>query len=400
MVPLIISTIPENGSDKNNLSDKVQIVFSSGILPPTLANFDVKNITQNTSVPFTIEFNEESPKNINLIIQDPNALSGNSFCGLCKYKISVKGIRSFSDGEKMTKIFSFSFLTEEEDILSIIENGQTGQSLFKVVSTYPENNAKYVSVEKIGVQYSDNIKIGENTEVIIINGDSSKIDFMDLYEIEPIDGEISVSGNVLRFTPASAFESNSQYSVLLKGIINEDGTTEAQEYRFSFTTKRHPFYGEENDIISPEYALINSITKGNTDYIEAIIFANSKRAQDIATNAGTFSLINWDSPPNYVYEYVAYKTRYDIIYGEYLKLASGASTKTLADLTIAYNYSIKDLLQIIDMLKKAYLKAAAQIEGTTLAAKSTAIFQKGSSVDTIPDFMNRAFKDMEGEKEW
>jgi hypothetical protein len=133
--------------------------------------------------------------------------------------------------------------------------------------------------------------------------------------------------------------------------------------------------------------------------IARLINDNGKLAEFMVEKYATED-IDWTNPPIYVEQYVKYKTQYDIVFDKFIELSGNPTSKQLKDLTIEYGYSIGDLLDLADKLELRYKYWEDFLKSSGKGRASAGVFQKGSNVDENPDFMDRKFTSIEGDKEW
>jgi hypothetical protein len=85
---------------------------------------------------------------------------------------------------------------------------------------------------------------------------------------------------------------------------------------------------------------------------------------------------------------------------KYVQLAGNGQSKNLGDLQITYNFSLSDLLDLIDKLKDEYLKWEEMLKGVSSGRATLGIFTKGESVDDDPDYKDRGMTDWDGNTSW
>lgn len=150
---------------------------------------------------------------------------------------------------------------------------------------------------------------------------------------------------------------NNKYSIYLE---LDDLTV-----RFSFTSKYDPLYSSV-DIIDGD---IGPFIEGFTDEeINRQIHSVSIEAQQRAYNDQAFDdeAFDYENPPYHVRQYVRYKTEYNLAKKQYVKMArASGNDKTLGDFSVAKDYSLSDLKELLGMLKDDLKPWADELTGRT-----------------------------------
>jgi methionine-rich copper-binding protein CopC len=403
MVPVIISTYPENGSSNAGLKEQIKLTFADAILESTVIASNIKlentNANDGRDIPLTLEYDSNSPNEITITPAD-NGYNGNYLIGLTSYRLTVSGIMS-PTWEKMQATYSLEFTTITDGIESVISEPVSGGS-FSVVNQYPKADSYGVTPSTIKIKFSSNvIEASVTNESVIVTTDTVEdVNDIGFIDINTVAGTVAVgtSADVVVFTPTSALADNTKYTVILKGI--QSGTETVDPYMYSFYSVLSPAYTTIADLKFRYPSVAEIIKDSNPIDILEIIRDNSQNAQWIAEQAGTSSDISWNPPDKYVVEYVKTKTRYDIVFDKYLQLAGDDSTKILADLQITYQTDIPALTTLAEQLKQEYLHWEDFLKGGTSGRATPKPFNRGESVDTVPDYKDRSLKDWDGSKSW
>lgn len=395
MIPIVISTYPENGSSDAALNKPIRITFAGSLnrLTVTSKNIKLENLNRALDVPLTFG-SEDGSDEITII---PNDNGEGILYGLTAYKLTVSGLRS-GLGELMQGSYSLEFMTvpgEPGDVsVSPVE-----LEIFEIINTYPKDDGYGVTPDSIKVRFNKTlVGASVNNDSFFVTTDPIEITDIGFISPSTVSGTITVSGKDILFVPVDDLSDNTRYNVVLSGIASEEGFI-APSVMFSFYTEFTPAFSDIKNLQST-FPFVAAIAKemGPVEIL-TLIRSNSEEAQWIAEQS-EITDIDWANPPRYVQEYVKAKTRYDIVFDKYLQLAGSSTSKELGDLSIEYGHSLKDLLDFADRLKRDYQRWENMIKGSASGKVGPRPFRKGENIDEDPDFMNRQLKDWEGTKGW
>lgn len=404
MFPLLIDTNPINGSKDIALDQVIVLEFSDLLNADTLANADIRLFNYNNNTPVSVNWfpyfngsvvdmlDPEGLKACNQIYIDPVEYLN----GMTEYRLTVAGLQSLP-GEYMNGSLEVRFTTEASSVAPPVQE-LPSEDLFEVIMAYPKEGT-VVTPKIIKIKCSETInQNSDKSKVMIIEGSNiEEALFLGSESLVSTD-DITITGEVLEITPPT-FKPATEYSIIIDGITNETGTL-IDKYEYSFISQPTPMYATLNDV--KKISSVSILTSGTSDIdLMNIISDNSKLAMFLAEQAQNTD-IDWVNLPLYVVKYVETKTQYDIIFDKIIKLSSGDSTyKQLKDLTIEYGFSLADLLKLADNLKQIYLYWENFIKKQAKKGMATpAVFRKGENADEVPEYKNRGFKDLEGERSW
>lgn len=396
MLPLLVNTIPENGSENVGLDQQISLEFTED-LSTDLAISNIQLINMNTDEEVVgIQPSVNTANNSLLEVVVPgNATGGHSYEGLTQYKLLVSNLFSASL-EPIEGEIELRFTTKEAAIDDYVEEEESLPSFFSVIRSYPEDGS-VADPDYIRLKFSEDVdESSDLTSIILVKGYSLEdAEFMGENNLL-IPDLISIDSPMITIecpdlSPAT------NYCLSVSGVKSIQGDT-VQDYEICFTSSFASMYVQVQDILkSKAVSILMKDVKEIT--IAGIINDNSTLSKFIAEESGNES-IDWENPPLYVVEYVKYKTQYDIIFDKFIELSGNPTSKQLKDLTIEYGYSLSDLLDLADKLELRFKYWENYLKGSKDGKARPAAFRKGESVDEEPDFMDRMFTDIEGNKEW
>lgn len=408
MVPVIISTVPEKGSSDIALREPLKLTFAAPIASGTVTNDNIKleNTNNGHDVPLTLTYNSDTYE-ISIVPAEADAYTNsetqvkNYLIGLVSYRLVVSDIAS-PLGESMQDVFVLDFTTMQDSITSVVTEPEI-QTVFGITNQYPKADSYGTTPTVIKIKFSSDILITSitGTSIIVTSDTVEDINDIGFVDYATVAGAVAIDNSnakILTFTPTAAFTDNTKYTVIVQGVSSATETIEP--YMYTFYSKMSPMYSTVQAIQS-KYTSVAEIIKGMDplDVLE-IIKDNSNLAKWIAEQAENTDNIDWDTPDRCVSEYVKTKTRYDILMDKYVQLAGNGQSKNLGDLQITYNFSLSDLLDLIDKLKDEYLKWEEMLKGVSSGRATLGIFTKGESVDDDPDYKDRGMTDWDGNTSW
>ena len=205
-------------------------------------------------------------------------------------------------------------------------------------------------------------------------------------------------------TTITPLENGTQYTVLVRNMLSKENMHGGKNV-LTFTTTPAPLYIDPSEVISTPY--FYSVTSGlkTMDDIYNMINTYSLDAEDIAEEAGTTDSIVWADTADAsmsacIKNYVRYKTLYYLVYDRYIAVVSSSEDKKLSDLEISYANKPTYLKSLLDDLWKKFKAAEEEIKNFGTTVDGIGVFIKGENVDTTYDFMDRSFKDYEGNRYW
>lgn len=391
MFPIVINTIPENGSENVSLETPILVYFDEELMVGGTANVSINetniklvNMNTNSEVEISISLGEDAK----IVSIDPVG----SLDGLTDYAVRISGLLS-PYGEEMFGTFELKFRTEADDAADYIQDPVSGSSL-EVIATYPKDMSMIGSSE-IKIKFSSALAAPVDTSGIAIYEEIEGMDKEDivLFGENLISSEdIAVSSDLITIS-APASEDGKGYLVVIDGIEG------AEPYSFSYYARPSSYFAETTEIRA--ITGIKSITSSYTDYeIINWIKENSEMAEFISTDSGYHEEIDWSNPPLFVKRYVIAKTQYDIVFGKVVELSSRPTSKQLEDLTIEYGFSLADMLKLADKLKAEYTYWEMFLKGKRPEKASPGTFIKGENADEIPEYKSRQLKGWDGTKSW
>lgn len=437
---MVVDSYPVNGQEGIELNEVIKVVFNDIVAPINFEDIEVRNLNKSEIVDF--DFTHD--KNIlTVVVKDRNAIGANSLAGSTKYEISIKDVyHPKSSAEKIMAYLSFT--TKVESIKDFNTDNIPDNVIinFKMVQTYPANEARNISPKYIKFTYNNdinpysihtsdevddsgnviakqNIYLFKNSpeyieEILLL----SELEYGSRDELSKIDIDCKIIDNELYIIPVSratgsdgqvttsilTLDSNAQYTALVKNVVSTEGMQGGQSI-ITFTTIPSPLYIEPTEITSTPY--FNSVTSG-TKTIEDIydmINRYSLDAEDVATEAGTYEAITWRDTADAsmsacVKNYVRYKTLYYLVYDRYITVVSASEDKKLSDLEISYANKPNYLKSLLDDLWGKLTGAEEEIKRFGETVEGIGVFIKGENVDTTYTFMDRSFKDYEGNTYW
>lgn len=396
MFPLLINTIPENGSENVGLDQQISIEFN-GDLSTDLTSASIRLINMNLG-----EEVEGIAPSVNIsnnsildVVVPANATGGHLYEGLTQYKLLVSSLSS-SVGETLDGELELRFTTKENEYEDYVEPHEPVSTAFSVIRSYPQEGS-VVTPDVIRLKFSEAMNLSSDlSSILLIKGDN--IDdalFMGETNLLVVE-DITVDSDLMTIQ-CPELEPAKKYSLSISNIQNAGGE-DIEPYNIVFTSSFASMYVQVQDILSSK--AVSILLEGSTEmFIAEIISNNSNLAEFIATDSGNEE-IDWENPPFYVLEYVKYKTQYDVIFDKFIELSGNPTSKKLKDLQIEYGYSLSDLLKMADRLELRFKYWEDYLRGSRRGKALPAAFRKGESIDEMPEFMDRMFTDIEGNKEW
>lgn len=396
MFPLIIDTIPENGSENISRDTFIKVMFDESLLGSETSNDSVNesnvklsNYTIGKDVDAEITLEDGGTT---ILVKPSSRLEA-----FTEYRLTMSGLES-PYGEKMFGTFEMRFTTIGGSIEEVLSDPEDYMS-FEVVMTSPKDNS-VGTPSKIKIRCSDEINPSTDKTGIMLIEDrivNSIDEAIFLGENLLTESNISVEGDTLVITPPT-LESGKKYLVIVSNVTNND-MSNIVPYMFSFYSSFKYFYG--STIVIKEMSGVKNILSEYSDYeIAYKIFENSELARFISKEASTIENIDWNGPDIFVSKYVEAKTKYDILLSKIIEISSNATSKQLDDLNIQYGQSLSDLLSLVDKLKLEYEYWENYLRDKKSLKAAPGAFVKGENADDIPDYKSRMFKDWDGSKSW
>lgn len=389
MFPLVINTIPENGSDNVALNSIIRIQFESAVT--NVNNNTVKLINYNTDEEISGALVESIDSGEIIQITPPEDLEG-----LTEYRVKINGLET-SYGETMIGTYELRFSTMEGAIEDIVENPEE-YSFFQVINTYPKEDA-VITPEVIKIKFSSDIDLSTDLTKVMLLNENTISNIEDALFIGnnliTID-DININGDMLEIISPN-LENGKEYSIVVYGVSDLTGNT-VIPFMYSFSVPHNSYYSSIGDILDNKAVSVIAESLSQRE-IAKKIYDNSVMAEFISKEYN--SNIDWEDVPLYVQRYVQTKTQYDILFEKFIELSSNPTSKQLDKLSIEYGFSLNGILKVVDRLKLQYLKWEDYIKGKVKKGNAMpGVFIKGNKVDERPSFMDRAMRDREGNKQW
>lgn len=432
MVPVIVKTSPVNGQRDVPLNEFIRIYFDGALASIDIEDVMVENLNSGELIEARFEQYDDL---VTIYVQDRNAHADNFLCGLSTYQVTLRNIAKASSPSQQAQ-YVLKFTTEAETLQDINNTESDNDSFntidFVVTKTFPVDQQKnftpkYIKIEFSNIITSSSVREQDPQTVFLIKGSpeqaQEKLMFReyeslitaddDFTNIESVPVKIGINKNVLMIFPLkeeedqatlATLEDNLQYTVIINNICGGGSYQhKIDQIVLTFWTAYSPLYVDANDIIStPYYGIVTQERSANQEFIYRLIQANSLLAESIARDAGKIDSLSWaaDTLTPCIVEFVKYKTLYDLLFDKYITVVSSSEDKTLSDLTISYANKptyLKSLLEDLDRRRAAAEDKIRKFE-EDIAPMTVCI--KGSAVDEEYDFMNRAMRDLEGNKSW
>ena len=400
MFPLVIETIPENGSENVSLDQAIEIVFDGYIDSDSLNLADIRLINYNTNQEVEgLIINPSRPQDLNgsqvysgILIEPPTLEP------LTEYRLIISNLTS-AYGEVMEGSIELRFITEQGSVSEILEPDQL--TTFYVVRTYPEDKS-IVTPNTIRIKFNKDLNQTNNFQSIMILEGTSKEDALFMGKTNLIDEtNVSIAENfndIIEITPPE-LSPDTNYVIYISDILDAENNT-VDPYEFTFSTLPSTIFCSVDEIL--ESRAIKTVVEAlsiSREYVTEFITENSELAKFIAEQAENTD-VNWDLPDIYVKNYVKYKTQYDILLDKFMEISSQPTMKQLKDLSVEYGWRPNDLLTIIDNLKERYEFWEAFLKGKKSKFAKSTPFIRGEDVDEVPDFMSRKLRGRDGVKQW
>lgn len=438
MIPVIVDSFPINGQDNVALNEIIRIVFNDIIAPINFEDIEVRNLNKNEIVHF--EYTQDKDT-ITIVVNDRNSVGDNMFCGLTKYQITVRNVIIVSSpADRSDCVLSFTTKVETLEDFKEDELVNSPAIRFKCIATTPNNETKNIAPKYIKFVYNrkinpysvfekdedenltttpkaKNLYVFKNSpeyieEILLLR----ELEYQEDGALEEIQFDVKLLDNEIYIIPISVsedgsiktvleLESNSQYTVMARNITSVEALVADTEI-VTFHTAPSPLYIEPEEITNSSY--FHSVTSGNKSVNDIYDMVNrfSLDADNVAEEAGTKEAIDDDVANNNgemiacVKNYVRYKTLYTLVYDRYITVVSASEEKKLSDLEISYANKPNYLKSLLDDLWNKMHAAEEEIKRYGETVDGIGLFIKGSNVDATYDFMDRTFKDFEGNRYW
>ena len=155
--------------------------------------------------------------------------------------------------------------------------------------------------------------------------------------------------------------------------------------KFTFSSLYNPLYSTA-EIVRDDLGLFAA---GMTDdEINRHTFLASREAQELAHNPEAIPgepPFDYDNPPYHVRQYVRYKAAYKIAAKQYASMAKEVGTVTeLGDLTVERRYTLRDLRDLLKLLREELAPWEAMLRGQTNKGRATAMYAVRGSLNDSP----------------
>ncbi len=212
----VIETVPANGAAKVAVNTVITVTFPQEMDSATINNttFFVQTGTAYgyTNVAGTVTYNAQTAT------FTPAALSYG-----VTYKVTItKDVKTAANESLMEADHTFSFTTETS----------SSNVVMPVVSNVPAANATNVDVNtEISITFSEEMNSAN------ITGNTFYVRTGSGYDAANVDGTVTYSDKVAKFTPASALSKKTAYTVtLVKYVKTAAGSQMSSDHIFSFVT--------------------------------------------------------------------------------------------------------------------------------------------------------------------
>ena len=269
-----------------------------------------------------------------------------------------------------------------------------------VLSSYPRDGSFNLSPDSIRIKLSETVPfttddVGSKFFLFPQGFTTSDIEDLDIITPEYVLGTLEVVNTILTFTPRTLpLENDTVYSIVL---TDNSEVKSIQDTIITFQSKFTDFYGDI-DLIRED--LVRYLRLSDSTLVRYMLDA-SDLVRSKATAAGL--TIDWTNPPEYVHQYVRYKMQYDIVNRKYIEMTTYSSEQTLGDLTVSNSTGPSELKEFLKELRLQLKPWEDAINGLSRRgyARPVAVTKKinQESGEGYPEWIDRRFKDIEGEKE-
>lgn len=230
MIPIVISTYPENGSKDMVLNSPIKIGFAGPVDASTVTTDHIRleNLNESRDIPLTLDYNGSTCE---ITITPSDDAYNNMLLGLTQYRLTVAGLSK--DEDIMQGMYNLEFSTVSNPIEDVIQPDLVGEE-FAIVNYYPKKSSYGISPDAIKVKFNKNVLESSVTpDTFIVTKDTVE-DLSDLgfISIDAVNGEYNASGNVAAFMPYVEYnEQLGTGSLLTSGLPFN-----------SFTLLKYPVY--------------------------------------------------------------------------------------------------------------------------------------------------------------
>lgn len=232
MIPIIVSTYPENGSTDAELNSPITITFADSIDASsiTVDRIKLENKNEGRYIPLAFTYNQET---FELTITPSDDQYGNMLLGLTKYKLSMANISS-NQAELMHGLHTMEFFTVSDSPEDITEDPTVVTEEFAIINFYPKQGSYGVSPNVIKIKCNKNVLVSSiNSDTFMVTSDTVEdINDIGFVDISTITGEYEISNDVISFKPYTEYEES-----LGSGLLLTDETL-----RKSFQLTNYPVY--------------------------------------------------------------------------------------------------------------------------------------------------------------
>jgi len=279
-----------------------------------------------------------------------------------------------------------------------------------IIETNPLNSSVDVAVDSLitiefGTELLTATIIGTNFLLENLNSQTNVACIVSLNNTVNQD-----DGTIVTITPQDDIQWNgaglnglTDYRLAISGVQSADGGSMIGSYTLSFSTVEDSQSNTENangnDYVEHSYDIYGRGEQGyvyKTDSRRKLEIDNQEYLNYLLTEHNS-SIINWESPSYPARQFIKHKIEYDLVYQSYIKLATSAQTKKLADLSISYRGKLDNLKDLLARLKKQYKKWENELLGVT-DNHGVATFRKGSEIDPTFDWQSRSIKNRNEEE--
>lgn len=293
-------------------------------------------------------------------------------------------------------------------------SGSSGTSVFNVASTYPSDGSVNITPTKIFIQFSNNVDATtvDANSIYLIKGSLSRsltpLDLLTQYSpaqsVQGLTPIISVSGAsiVEMDIPDGTFSNDESYILIVReSVKSTDGVTLGVAHVSTFRTHLTYFYA---DVDFLESELSQYMTNIPAEYMNRKIEEISHFAFNVYSTTSYYTASDFqnDQVPFDVQQYVNYAVIYDLLIHVFTQSSNNSTNGldiTLADLTVNQSSSSGSSFDPTKIL--ALYKSKLQLWEDALHGFHNAgyahpdIVQRGSAVETYPDFFTRdAYNDL------
>lgn len=251
------------------------------------------------------------------------------------------------------------------------------QSIYNTSLPFLSNSSSLLVNNIDNIQYSeqDNVSINFNTPLSandMIRVDYTTNDNREQLIVSPSTKRASLFkyyGNETRFYH------NQKIHVHIS-IKPKAKTFDPLDIDFNFIPKCYPYFSNVKKIREDTKNMLNDVTD---EYINYLIFINSKQAVEVIRNsytavvtyAGSFPTVSYSminmlttttgsflpnsAIPPFIKEWVRYKTDLDLVNAVYIDVTTSPNTKKeLGEMSITYKTNIANIKQLLDRFQQLY----------------------------------------------